>query len=71
MKKFKLFKCHFLIFVEFRDIKALNIFLMQSNLLKLGDFGIAKILDPNNGLLETVINNLSYFLFFYLTLFVL
>jgi NIMA (never in mitosis gene a)-related kinase len=37
-----------------RDIKALNIFFMQSGLLKLGDFGIAKILDPKIGLLESV-----------------
>jgi serine/threonine protein kinase len=39
-----------------RDIKALNIFFMQSGLLKLGDFGIAKILDSNSGFAETVIN---------------
>lgn len=45
-----------------RDIKALNIFFMQSGLLKLGDFGIAKILDPKVGLLETVyIFNLLFF----------
>ena len=36
-----------------RDIKALNIFFMQSGLLKLGDFGIAKILDSNMDLAET------------------
>lgn len=32
---------------------------MQSSLLKLGDFGIAKFLDPNVGFLESV-NKLSY-----------
>ncbi len=37
-----------------RDIKALNIFFMQTNLLKLGDFGIAKILDKEIQLLESV-----------------
>lgn len=37
-----------------RDIKTLNIFFMQSDLLKLGDFGIAKILDEKNAYLETV-----------------
>ena len=36
----------------------MNIFLMQSNLLKLGDFGIAKFLDPKIGFLETVIKAL-------------
>jgi serine/threonine protein kinase len=38
-----------------RDIKALNIFFMQSGLLKLGDFGISKNVDPQSGLLESVI----------------
>jgi NIMA (never in mitosis gene a)-related kinase len=46
-----------------RDIKALNIFFMQTGLLKLGDFGIAKILDPNNGFLETVAECFSLILF--------
>jgi len=40
-----------------RDIKALNIFFMQSGLLKLGDFGISKNVDPQSGLLESVISN--------------
>ncbi|CAF1097538.1 unnamed protein product, partial [Brachionus calyciflorus] len=43
-----------------RDIKALNIFFMQSGLLKLGDFGIAKILDPNIEYLKTVVGTLFY-----------
>ena len=38
-----------------RDIKSLNLFLMQSDLLKLGDFGIAKVLEKEKELLETVI----------------
>ena len=37
-----------------RDIKALNIFIMQNGLLKLGDFGIAKVLEANDGLAESV-----------------
>ncbi len=36
-----------------RDIKTLNIFFMQSGLLKLGDFGIAKILDSSMDMAET------------------
>ncbi len=41
-----------------RDIKTLNIFFMQSGLLKLGDFGIAKILDSNMDLAETQVGQL-------------
>jgi serine/threonine protein kinase len=37
-----------------RDIKCLNLFIMQSDLLKLGDFGISKTLDKEKELLETV-----------------
>ena len=37
-----------------RDIKALNIFIMQNGLLKLGDFGIAKVLEANDELAESV-----------------
>ena len=37
-----------------RDVKALNIFIMQNGLLKLGDFGIAKVLEANDGLAESV-----------------
>ena len=42
-----------------RDIKTLNIFLMQSSLLKLGDFGIAKFLD-SSGLLESQVGSPFY-----------
>jgi NIMA (never in mitosis gene a)-related kinase 9 len=42
-----------------RDIKTLNIFIMQSGLLKLGDFGIAKILD-SSGMLETQVGSPFY-----------
>jgi serine/threonine protein kinase len=50
-----------------RDIKALNIFFMQSGLLKLGDFGIAKVLDPQIGLAQSV-NDSLFFIFFRLLL---
>jgi len=43
-----------------RDIKTLNIFFMQSGLLKLGDFGIAKILDSNMDLAETQVGTPLY-----------
>ena len=42
-----------------RDIKTLNIFLMQSNLLKLGDFGIAKFLD-SSGMLDSQVGSPFY-----------
>lgn len=43
-----------------RDIKTLNIFFMQSGLLKLGDFGIAKILDSKMDLAETQVGTPLY-----------
>ncbi|RNA10655.1 serine threonine- kinase Nek9 [Brachionus plicatilis] len=43
-----------------RDIKTLNIFFMHSDLLKLGDFGIAKILDQKNAYLQTLVGTPFY-----------
>lgn len=43
-----------------RDIKTLNIFIMQSGVLKLGDFGIAKILDSQVDLAETQVGTPLY-----------
>ena len=43
-----------------RDIKTLNIFLMQSGVLKLGDFGIAKILDSQVSMAETQVGTPLY-----------
>lgn len=43
-----------------RDIKSANIFFMKSGLLKLGDFGIAKLLDLSIGLAETQVGTPFY-----------
>lgn len=37
-----------------RDIKTLNIFLTKTNLIKLGDYGLAKKLDSVDSMAETV-----------------
>ena len=43
-----------------RDIKTLNIFLTKSGLLKLGDFGISKVLEGTAGLAETHVGTPYY-----------
>ena len=43
-----------------RDIKTLNIFLTKSSLVKLGDFGISKILEDNTELAETHVGTPYY-----------
>ena len=43
-----------------RDIKTLNIFVMQSGVLKLGDFGIAKLLDKSEEFAKTIVGTPYY-----------
>ena len=38
----------------FRDVKSLNIFMTKADLLKLGDFGISKVLESHSQMAETV-----------------
>jgi len=43
-----------------RDLKAANVFLTSRNLIKVGDFGISKILERNDGLASTTIGTPYY-----------
>lgn len=43
-----------------RDLKAANVFLTSRNLIKVGDFGISKMLEKNGGLASTTIGTPYY-----------
>jgi NIMA (never in mitosis gene a)-related kinase len=43
-----------------RDLKAANVFLTSRNLIKVGDFGISKMLEKNDGLASTTIGTPYY-----------
>jgi len=43
-----------------RDLKSQNIFLTKGNLVKLGDFGIAKMLNTTNQMVKTMVGTPYY-----------
>jgi len=43
-----------------RDLKSQNIFLTKANMVKLGDFGIAKMLSSTNQMVKTMVGTPYY-----------